>query len=66
MKTGYTAMRLAIVLYFVPWFFVYNPALVLEGPVSETLYLFALCAVGILFIASGLEGYLVPQGWRAI
>jgi TRAP transporter 4TM/12TM fusion protein len=62
MKTGYTAMRLAIVLYFVPWFFVYNPALVLEGPVTETLYLFALCAVGILFIASGLEGYLVRIG----
>jgi len=62
MKTGYTAMRLAIVLYFVPWFFVYNPALVLEGPVTETVYLFALAAVGILFIASGLEGFLVKVG----
>jgi len=62
MKTGYTAMRLAIVLYFVPWFFVYNPALVLEGPVSETVYLFALCVLGIWFVASGLEGYLLRVG----
>jgi TRAP transporter 4TM/12TM fusion protein len=62
MKTGYTAMRLAIVLYFVPWVFVYNPALILEGPITETIYLFALCMVGIFFVASGLEGYLLRVG----
>lgn len=62
MKTGFTAMRLAIVLYFIPFFFVFNPALILEGPIWETLYLFALCLVGIWILASGLEGYLLKVG----
>ena len=62
MKTGFTAMRLAVVLYFIPWFFVFNPALILEGPVSETIYLFFLCALGIWVLASGLEGYLIRVG----
>jgi len=62
MKTGWLSMRLAVVLYFVPFFFVFNPALILEGPVWETIYLFALCLVGIWILASGLEGYLLKVG----
>lgn len=62
MKTGFTAMRLAAVLYFIPFFFVFNPSLILEGPILETLYLFALCLVGIWILASGLEGYLLKVG----
>jgi len=62
MKTGFTAMRLAVVLYFIPFFFVFNPALILEGPISETLYLFALCLLGIGILAAGLEGYLLKVG----
>ena len=51
-------------LYFVPFFFVFNPALVLqgEGPVLEVIYLFAQCVVGILFIAAGMEGYMLGVG----
>jgi len=62
MKTGFTAMRLAVVLYFIPFFFVFNPALILEGPIYETLYLFVLCVLGIGILAGGLEGYLLWVG----
>ena len=62
MKTAWTAMRLAIVLYFLPFFFVMNEALILKGPIVESLYLFALCLVGIAFLAAGLEGYLFVVG----
>ncbi len=62
MKTGFTAMRLAVVLYFIPFFFVFNPSLILEGPILETVYLFVLCLVGIWILASGLEGYLLKVG----
>jgi len=61
-KTGFTAMRLAVVLYFIPWFFVFNPSLIMQGPVLEIVYLFALCLVGIWILASGLEGYLIKVG----
>ncbi len=62
MKTGFTAMRLAIVVYFIPWFFVFNPALILEGPILVTIYLFAICVTGIWILASGLEGYMLWVG----
>jgi len=61
-KTAFTAMRLAVVLYFIPFFYLFNPALILEGPISETLYLFVLCLLGIGILASGLEGYLLKVG----
>jgi TRAP transporter 4TM/12TM fusion protein len=62
MKTGWLATRLAIVLYFIPFFFVFNPSLILEGPILETVYLFALCLVGIWILASGLEAHLFKVG----
>ena len=62
MKTAITSMRLAIVLYFIPFFFLFNPALILRGSALETLYLFALCLLGILILAGGLEGHLLKVG----
>jgi len=62
MKTAWTSMRLGVVLFFLPFFFVFNPALVLDGPITETLYLFAFCILGIWILASGLEGYLLKVG----
>ncbi len=62
MKTGYTAMRLAVVLYFIPWFFVFKPALILDGPITETIRYGIFAVVGIWLIASGLEGYLIRIG----
>ena len=55
-------MRLGVVIYFIPFFFVFNPALVLQGPIIHTLYLTPLCLLGIVFIASGMEGYLLGVG----
>ena len=63
MKTGLLAMRLGIVIYFIPFFFILIPALILQGPsLWETLYLFAFCVVGIGFMVAGLEGYFLGVG----
>jgi TRAP-type uncharacterized transport system fused permease subunit len=61
-KTAFRASRLAIVVYFIPFYFVFNPALILQGPILMTLYLFVLCLVGIWILASALEGYLLKVG----
>jgi TRAP transporter 4TM/12TM fusion protein len=58
MKTGFNALRLAIVTYFIPFFFIYNPALVLQGDWLQSAYLFALALIGITFISAGMESYL--------
>ena len=62
MKTAFQAMKLGFVIYFIPFFFVFNPALILQGDFSETIILFTKCLIGILFLASGLEGYLMRMG----
>jgi len=63
MRTAFHAMRLGIVLYFIPFFFVFNPALVLQdASLLETLWLFIQCLLGIALIAAGLEGYLWKVG----
>lgn len=58
MKTGWTAMRLGAVKYIVPFFFAYNPALLTHGQWWEILLYTFFASVGIIFLASALEGYL--------
>jgi TRAP-type uncharacterized transport system fused permease subunit len=65
-RTAITSMRLGIVIYFIPFFFVYSPALILEGSFLETIYLFALCVVGIILIAAGIEDHLFKIGRAGI
>jgi TRAP-type uncharacterized transport system fused permease subunit len=63
MKTAWAAVRLGVVLLFIPFFFVFNPALVLRGgTIGETIYLLAYCVIGIAVLAGGLEGYLIFFG----
>ena len=71
MKTGFTAMRLGVVLIFLPFFFLFSPALILQGSILETVVLFTQALVGIWILASGLEGYLLRVGrlvlrWRIL
>ncbi|MCZ6628189.1 MAG: TRAP transporter large permease subunit, partial [SAR324 cluster bacterium] len=61
-RTGLEAMRLGSIIYFLPFFFVLNPALVFHGPLWEVTYEFATAIFGVTLIASGLQGYLVKVG----
>ena len=62
MKTSFTAMRLGIVIYFIPLFFLFQPALVLQGDLTPLLYVLPSIVVGIMLISGGLEGYLLGAG----
>src|SRR5688572_3273593 len=59
MKTGWESMWVGSIIYFIPFFFVLNPALVLQGPSPylEGLGLMALAGFGTLFICGGIQGY---------
>ena len=61
-RTGFEAMRLGSVIYFLPFFFVLNPALVLNGSVTEILIEGTTALLGVTLIASGLQGHLVWLG----
>jgi TRAP transporter 4TM/12TM fusion protein len=57
MQTGWASMRVGSIIYFIPFFFVLNPAFVLQGPWYESLYLTLSAGVGSVFICGGLQGY---------
>ena len=58
MKTGWESMRVGSIIYFLPFFFVLDPALVLQGTWAQAIWLTAKCAIGIVFICAGIQGYL--------
>jgi TRAP transporter 4TM/12TM fusion protein len=59
---GFEAMRMGSIMYFVPFFFVLNPALILHGPPWEIAVVTVTAVIGIVFIGAGLQGYLVCIG----
>jgi len=62
MATGFEAMRLGTIIYFIPFFFVYNPALLLQGPLDEIVIVCASAAFGIVLLGGALQKYLVGIG----
>ncbi len=64
MKTGWESMLVGSIIYFLPFFFVLNPALVLQGPSPflPALGLGLLIAAGTLFICGGIQGYQTGVG----
>ncbi|MAZ04119.1 MAG: C4-dicarboxylate ABC transporter [Sneathiella sp.] len=62
MRTGFEAMRLGSIIYFVPFFFVLDPAFILNGELSRTALLFVCAVGGVILVASSLQGYLVWVG----
>jgi TRAP transporter 4TM/12TM fusion protein len=62
MQVGLQSMRLGAAMYFVPFFFVLNPALILRGSPGEIFVVVGTAVAGIALIASALEGYAVGIG----
>jgi TRAP transporter 4TM/12TM fusion protein len=62
MQTSITAMRLGVVIYFVPLFFLFQPALVLQGDLTPLIYVLPSIIIGITVLSGGLEGYLLGVG----
>lgn len=54
METGFQAWFLALNGFIVPYAFATNPALLLQGSITEGLFVFIAAVVGTYFIAKGL------------
>jgi TRAP-type uncharacterized transport system fused permease subunit len=62
MKTGWESMWVGSIIYFIPFFFVLNPALVMQGNYLAGVGLMALIAFGTVFICGGIQGYQIGVG----
>ena len=63
LATGFKAMRLGSIIYFIPFFFVLEPALIMSGSWWETLLATLKVGVGIVLIAGTLQSYLLGVGF---
>ncbi len=57
MKTGYMAWKLGLAGFFVPFMFVFNPALLLQGNIIDITIYTVIAMVGISLLAISLEGW---------
>ncbi|HAJ76405.1 MAG TPA: C4-dicarboxylate ABC transporter [Gammaproteobacteria bacterium] len=63
LATGFKAMRLGSIIYFIPFFFVLEPALIMSGSWWEILFATTKLGVGIVLIAGTLQSYLLGVGF---
>jgi len=57
MRTGWESMWVGSIIYFLPFFFVLNPALVMQGNGWESIYLTVTALIGTLFVCGAIQGY---------
>lgn len=65
-RTAFEAMVIALPTYFVAFFFVYQPELLMEGSGGRILWSSTMAALGVTLIALGTSGFLIVMlGWVA-
>ena len=56
-RVCFTAMRLGIVAYMIPFMFAYNPALLLIGPVGEVVQACVTSLIGVIVLSGATIGF---------
>ena len=62
MRIGLQSIRLGASIYFVPFCFVLNPALLLKGDPATVVLAVAGAFLGVMLIAAALQGYVLGLG----
>ncbi|MDA0689118.1 MAG: TRAP transporter fused permease subunit [Proteobacteria bacterium] len=62
MRAGIEAMRLGAIIYVVPFFFVFNPALLLQGSAMENIQAISTALIGVALVSAAIQGYLIGIG----
>jgi TRAP transporter 4TM/12TM fusion protein len=68
LRTGLAAMTLGSVIYVVPFLFVLNPALILDGPALAVVAAVVQAFAGVWLVVAGIQGYLpwMGTGWNPV
>jgi TRAP transporter 4TM/12TM fusion protein len=61
-RTGVQAVRLGLVGFLIPFFFILNPALIGKGSFFGVVHAFFSALVGVVLLCAGLEGYFLGIG----
>jgi TRAP transporter 4TM/12TM fusion protein len=60
-KTGYTAMRLGILILIIPFMFAYNPVLLLDGRLPAVIQAAVTSLIGVICLGAAVEGYFIRR-----
>lgn len=60
-KVGFEAVRLGLASFIIPFIFVYNPALLLEGSAMEIAYAITTCSAGMILLGCGIIGFFYKK-----
>ena len=68
MRTGFEAVKLGAIAFIVPFFFVYEPALLLKGDLVTVAQACVTAAIGLVALASGIQGRLLRNvpSWQRV
>ncbi|MDD9730907.1 C4-dicarboxylate ABC transporter permease, partial [Mameliella sp. AT18] len=58
MRTGWSAVQLGWAAYVIPFVFVVNPALIMDGSVIEIVFAVARATIGVWLVSACIIGYL--------
>lgn len=61
-STGLTAMKIGVASYILPFMIAYNPELLYSGDLFATITATFTAGLGILALASAVQGYLITEG----
>ena len=61
MKTGFTAFKLGIAAFIVPFIFIFEPALLLMGDWPTILQAVFTAVLGVVCLASSMQGWLFTE-----
>ncbi|WP_044494197.1 TRAP transporter permease [Nesterenkonia massiliensis] len=62
MRAGVSALRMAIAGFLIPYAFILEPALLLQGEVGDMVLPLITVVLGMIAVSSGLAGYLIARG----
>ncbi|HHY47615.1 MAG TPA: TRAP transporter permease [Firmicutes bacterium] len=60
-KTGFTAVKLGIAAYIVPFMFVFSPPLLLMGPAYKVIQASITALIGVTCLAAAGEGWMITK-----
>ena len=64
-QTGFTSFRMGIVAYIIPFIFLLNPAILLEGSGMNVVLAAATAILGVFCLTGAIEGYLLKY-WSLV
>ena len=65
-KTGFTAMKIGIAAYIIPWVFVFSDGLLMRGSILGIAQSFATAVIGVYCLACGVQGLFFEKKIGAV